>query len=203
MKKILISLGIFASLISVNAQSVEKGNVIIDGFYGFPNGTVTLLKAFAPADVENTISGVGPFGGRVEFMLSEKVGLGVNLTYSNTKIEYSETFFENDGNGGTIERTYDYKVSRPKIVGLARFNFHFFTDENVDAFFGVGAGYRTTTWKYETNDPSGFDEELKGFNPIGFRLAVGSRYFFTDNIGANFEIGLGGPLLSLGASVKF
>jgi hypothetical protein len=39
--------------------------------------------------------------------------------------------------------------------------------------------------------------------PFSMRLCTGIRYYFSDNIGANMELGLGGPLVSLGLSLKF
>ena len=40
--------------------------------------------------------------------------------------------------------------------------------------------------------------------PISFRIAVGAKLYFTQNIGAHVELGaFGGGLLQAGLSVKF
>jgi hypothetical protein len=45
---------------------------------------------------------------------------------------------------------------------------------------------------------------ISGLVPVGFKLGVIMRYFFTDNIGMNLGVGLGqGGLLNGGLSVKF
>jgi len=38
----------------VQAQTVEQGNVIIDGYYGFPNLMTTLFRAIATAKWADT-----------------------------------------------------------------------------------------------------------------------------------------------------
>ena len=40
--------------------------------------------------------------------------------------------------------------------------------------------------------------------PISYKIGVGMRYFFTENIGANLALGLGqGGLVNVGVSAKF
>ena len=55
-----------------------------------------------------------------------------------------------------------------------------------------------------TSDPDYDDESVNiDFTPVTWRAAIGIRYFFTDNIGAGLEMGLGGVLATAGLSVKF
>ena len=38
--------------------------------------------------------------------------------------------------------------------------------------------------------------------PVSARIALGMRYYFNNNIGINSELGIGGPMLSVGVSVR-
>jgi len=57
------------------------------------------------------------------------------------------------------------------------------------------------------DSPYGNDDALLGDDalvPISLRIAVGTRIYFTENIGMNIELGLlGGSILQGGISVKF
>jgi hypothetical protein len=92
--------------------------------------------------------------------------------------------------------TYNYEVSVPRFRAMGKFNFHFAQSDVFDAYTAVGAGYSSWKTKITTNDPSYIDNtSLKNPIPIAFRLALGGRYFFTDNIGIGLEFGLGGGAL--------
>lgn len=183
---------------NVSSQIVEEGNVVIDVYYGWPNLYTTTLKSlYAENAVDNSvdIGSVGPLGVRFEFMMSDKVGVGLDGGYVNTWLEYDEKDISSD----TI---YNYKVSVPKVHALFKINFHFSQSDKLDAFAGFGVGYRNRQFKLETNDPNeSFDFE--SIIPVGLRVNLGFRYYLTDNIGLGAEMGLGGPLLSFGVSAKF
>ena len=45
---------------------------------------------------------------------------------------------------------------------------------------------------------------MESLIPISYKIGVGMRYFFTENIGANLALGLGqGGLVNVGVSAKF
>jgi hypothetical protein len=74
-------------------------------------------------------------------------------------------------------------------------------------YAGIGIGsnakYRTTFVNgVKTEDKSGF---WNGFPtiPISMRTCWGFRYYFSKFVGMNFEIGIGGPLISTGVSSRF
>ena len=88
---------------------------------------------------------------------------------------------------------------------MARLNYHFVQTDVVDAYLGFGAGYKHKTNKFETLDENASEYDFGvSLIPVSLRLAIGARFFFTDFIGINMEMGLGGgPLLSGGVSLKF
>ncbi len=144
---------------------------------------------------------MGPIGARLELMVSDKVGFGIDANYANTSVKWYEKTTDRQGNNVT----YYYKFSIPRMRLMVAFNFHFGQSEKFDGYWKLAAGYSSLNWTYETNDPNYSDENVS-FNlfPIAIRTAVGGRYFFTNNLGANVELGLGGgPLMTFGLCSKF
>jgi opacity protein-like surface antigen len=75
--------------------------------------------------------------------------------------------------------------------------------DKLDLFAGVGIGYNGSKWTFITDDPNFNNSEFNAIVPISFRLFVGGRYFFTNNLGLNFEFGAGGGgLLQGGISFR-
>lgn len=201
MKKVLsLLLVIMVFTMATNktkAQVVEEGNLVIDAYYGWPNLYTTALKALYTDEYSEgvKVGGIGPLGGRIEYMLSDVVGVGVDFGYVNTTVSYKEDI----GSGNY----YNYEISAPKITALFKMNFHFSKSDKVDAFGGIGVGWKNRTFNFKTNDPDFVDSSAESLFPVGLRASFGVRYFLTENIGLGAEIGLGGPLLSFGISTKF
>lgn len=205
-KKIIsgVALAIFAACVQPNtasAQAVEEGNILIDVYYGFPNlYGATFKRAYANSGTEENvkISSLGPIGLRGEYMVSDKIGLGLDIGFNNTKLTYTEfDAFDN--------KDYDYDFKTQKIGAMVTFNYHFLeSNDNLDAYFMVGAGYGNRSFTFESTDPNYTDETIDGLIPVASRIGVGMRYFFTDNIGVNLAIGFGqGGLVNGGLSLKF
>ena len=75
-----------------------------------------------------------------------------------------------------------------------------------DPYLGLGVGYRNSSYKYSSTDPNWDESTFTGFkNPFNFGgdLTFGTRYFFTDNIGAYVELGIAKSILQLGLTAKF
>ena len=212
MKKVLLSLVAAAAMTfgynTTATAQVEEGNVIIDLYYGYPNSSKTFWSVFETASVEGYKStGIGPLGARFEYMIADNLGVGIEGNYVAGGATYTETFSVYNSTDDIWEdQTYNYELSTTKIRVMARMNYHFVTTDVVDAYVGFGAGYKHKKTTWTTEDPN-FDSEFEsGLNlvPVAVRIAVGSRFFFTENIGVNMELGLGGgPLVAGGLSVKF
>lgn len=176
---------------SSSGNCVEKGTILIDGFYGFPYINGTLLKAAYRDSLgrNNQVRNLNHFGGKVEVMLTDKMGVGIEGTWASATVRYI-------GNNGLI-----YTAGVDKIRVLAKMSFHFATGENVDPYLTWGLGYKKTN--VYTNEPGEINDISLNIVPIAFRVGIGMRYFFTDMIGVNAEVGLGGPMMQGGLSLKF
>lgn len=202
-KAILVAIVGMSSLFANNAtaQAVEQGNVIIDAYYGFPNLYTNVFKvAYANSGTELNlaIGGIGPLGGRVEYMVGDKLGLGLDVGFNNSTIKYQEVS-SSDG------QTYDYDFKTQKLGFMVTFNWHFLeNNDNLDVYGVLGAGYGNRTFEFTSTDPNYNQTEVKSLIPIASKIGVGMRYFFTDNIGANLALGFGqGGILNAGISAKF
>ena len=182
---------------AAKAQAVEEGNIIIDAYYGFPNLWSSLLKtAYAEATEEYKVKSMGPIGGRVEYLLSDKIGLGIDIHTANSSVEWTDN----------ISSPTTYKVSYSRLRICPRINIHFSNNDKLDFYSAFGIGYRTSRFKFTSTpvDPD-FENSTVDFNtiPVTWRAALGLRYFFTKNLGASLEMGLGGVLATAGISAKF
>jgi outer membrane protein W len=204
-KSILKMLSVFflfsaLSLNNASAQVVEEGTVIFDVYYGFPNLYTSILKAEyinndVGSDYQNVdIGGIGPLGLRVEYLITDKIGFGLDMNYTNTSVTWDESF---------SGETYNYEVNVPRLRVMGKFNFHFAKSDKFDAYTAFGAGYGSFKLVTETNDPNYVFSDISNPIPVSIRFSLGARYFFTDNLGVNLEFGLlGGALINAGLSFK-
>ncbi|MES2140760.1 MAG: outer membrane beta-barrel protein [Bacteroidota bacterium] len=170
-----------------SGNSVEEGTIIIDGFYGFPYFNGSALRALFSNTVGN-VRNTNHLGAKVEYMVTDAIGLGVEFTYANATVSYRDSLY----------RTYTAGISKLRVLG--KMNYHFATDENMDPYLTFGAGIKQTT--FYDNSTNGV--KWTGFLfPVAIRVGVGMRYFFTDVVGVNAEVGLGGPLMQAGVSFRF
>ena len=208
MRKIILStvfLAMFLAPIKSNAQVLESGKIIIDGYYGFGNLYNAVFKALASTSGSNiTSSSIGPLGVRGEYLLSSKVGFGLDLGYSSAKLSYTDTYTEYDAYFNPIINKYDYSLKTFKIGAMVTFNYHFVESDKFDAYFTTGLGYGKRFFK-ETSTYIGYTPaNINSTFPVASRVGFGMRYFFTQNIGANLCLGLGqGGLVNFGISTKF
>lgn len=201
----LLVAGMMVSAGKLQAQAVQKGNFMLDAYYGFPNLTTGILRAIAVGATDDPnlkVTGLGPFGAKASYMVTDNIGLGLDFYYASSGFEYNNT--GNDSTGTPFSYNYSLQNPRPRI--LARFDYHFGVSEIVDLYGSAGLGYSGSRYKLVTDDPI-FDLSnyaLKAIrNPIAFRMAFGAKFYFVKNFGATAEIGVGGPLLTVGLSGKF
>jgi opacity protein-like surface antigen len=207
--RILFSILFFSAVAltggSLQAQAVQKGNVMLDVYYGFPNLTTGVLRAVAKNvtnDPNLKVTGMGPFGAKASYMITDDIGLGLDFYYASSGFEYTNSGIDSTG----AAFSYHYSLKNPRPRFLARFDYHFGNSEIVDLYGSAGLGYSGAKYKLVTDDPI-FDLSnyaLRGIrSPIAYRLAFGTKIYFVQYFGVTAEIGLGGPLLTVGLSGKF
>lgn len=195
-----------------NSQILFAGNQIVEGYLGLPNmarfsGGINFFTSEISTGEITRFRGIAPSGIRYSYMISENFSIGFDLMYNSSNITTSTT--DTIYNGITGEWTYQQSTNQNITNRLrfhARMNFHIQTSRpESDSYFGIGFG-SNNRW-IESYKNNVFVEKLKGSDasilPVSMRICYGYRYFFGYNWGISGEIGLGGPLISLGASYKF
>ena len=97
MKKLILPLLALTMMLAPkksNAQAIEEGNVIIDAYYGFPNLYSTTYFIIIKAAYESltgtgsTLGSQGPLGIRAEYLITHKVGFGIDLGMNSSSFSY-------------------------------------------------------------------------------------------------------------------
>lgn len=177
------------------SQPVDEGNILIDASYGWPNLWTSFFKT-AVTDASSTnvkVGSLGPISAQFEYMVSEKMGVGLVFGYSTSSVSFDD-----------VDSGYYYDLSVTRIRIMPKFSIHFGQSDVFDPYFLLAAGYASKNYKFESDEPGYDGFSVDGISPIAFRVGFGGRYYFTDAIGAKFEIGLGGGgLLEFGLTAKF
>ena len=218
MKKLLLIAVFSIGLVAMNAQ-IMRGNFIIDPYIGVPNWANSLFYGQYDGtnmDVSNykTVGGALSYGGRFEYMIADKVGVGADVNYEVSGFSFDYTDYQYDASGAVIYvngdpqfRSYTDKYTAKKLRAMFRLNYHFFQSDKVDVYTGFAAGYKSAKREYTTepSNPMSTNESAdKALVPISTRLAIGTKIYFTQNIGAHVELGVfGGGLIQFGLSAKF
>ena len=206
-KKILLfSLGLMISTVTIAQTPVMTGNILFDPYFGIPTGNV--LWNNGDGDNYKVNGGQFAYGGRLEYMIADDLGIGVDVNYVKTGYSYDSLSVTSTYNATTGQYDYDstsglYDYTAQKTRIMIRINKHFVQTDNVDAYFGAAAGYRLVSRAYSfAGNP--LAEQDEALIPVAFRLALGARFYFTQNIGAHVELGaFGGQVIQAGLALKF
>ncbi|PWH87170.1 outer membrane beta-barrel protein [Brumimicrobium oceani] len=192
----LLSLFFVSGLNSLNAQVLSKGDFLFDAYIGSPKiyelSNRNAIKRFEREDGYMKFSGFQAIGIRSEYMINNRVGLGLDASYSDYKVS-------------TLSFGEPKQTEYQTLAGMVTFNYHFLKNSkkfDLHGILGIGAAIRTSTEityipRYQENDNI-FNHNL------AVKLGLGARYFITDKIGVNLSVGYGeGPFLNGGISIKF
>lgn len=141
-----------------------------------------------------------PMGFRYEYRVSPRFGIGFDMIYSNIT------------QGGTMtgaqigEKSFKYVVNRYRFQ--SRFTYHFNSRfSRFDFYAGGAAGCNSKVRRYYVDNVRQPEAE-SGFLivpplPVSLRIYSGVVFQIHKNIGVNAEVGLGGAIISMGATVCF
>lgn len=205
MNRFFFILFIFFTL-NVKSQSLYPGNIMLDLYGGAPNLGKILVASNLGVYETIKMNGLGPSGFRAEYMLDDNLGVGVDFIYNYVDFRYKLTDTLWFGDNLVLSSNEFHSVMKRTRLQF-RLNYHFEHDNpRFDSYFGMGVGYNTRTYKSTKNNIDNTEEfqnriQLIPF-PISMRICFGGRYYFSQNIGLVGEVGLGGPLVSLGIALK-
>jgi outer membrane protein W len=198
MKKQCFTIGLAFALLAIfnqnlHAQSFEKGKTFVSLGYGLAHlGTLhrSNIVNEGIVDIRMDRYGAIPIVLQVEHGFTDSWSLGLAVSYERYAYEYS--FIPLLGT-----QRFNRREDAGLISAIARGNWHFGKKESrFDPYLGIGLGvtylgYNIDRWSW-----------AKGYHPTG-ELRLGGRYFFSKNIGAQLEIGLGSIFVQTGLTAKF
>ena len=220
LKKIIFICFLVNSL-SFNSQLL-KGDILVDPYVGIPNyPNLVVSKMFSintqGSDSYKLVGGFFSYGFRLEYMLTDKLGLGTDFNYvksgyTSDYIGYQYDEFNNqlfDTNGMALLMPYSEKYTAERYRAMGRLNYYFSSNEKVNFYGGLGIGYygvnrSFTTTPYDPSSASFINFVDEVLFPFSFRLAIGAKFYFTRNFGGHVELGsFGGGTIQVGVSAKF
>lgn len=177
-KSIFIILAIFIA-VTAQAQPFQKGTTAANVGIGLGTALGGLGNA-RPAISASIDHGVWDVGGPGVISLGGYVG--------NTGYKYTS------GN-------YTYKWNYIVVGARGAYHYNGFTTvPNLDVYGGAMLGYNIVKYSSDGDDMAMANSYGSG---MGFSGFLGSRWFFSDNIGAYAELGYGVSVLNVGLTFKF
>lgn len=168
-------------------KCIKKNDCVITVFYGTYNYN-SLLYDQEQGHMRSFIASLqnyGQFGGNIEIMSTDKIGVGIEYTQGLATFSYEPS------GAGTIATG---ELTKQRF--LVKMNFHSYTGKNLDFYNTFGIGFNIVN---AVNSNGNTIPNVNYYNiPIAFRIGVGIRYFFIPNFGINAEVGLGGPTVQGG-----
>ena len=179
-------------------DAFAQGAIVISAGYGFPNlgkAVMTSLINSGSGSTDIKATGIGPLHFKGEYGLSDKIGFGVSVNY----ISFGAKWTSYDATGAI---PFSNSFNRTSLSVLARLNIHFATSGKLDPYWGIGAGYRSATYTFTTNDPNNASHSAPALSPVGFETTIGLRYYITPLLGLYTEIGIAKSVIQVGLSLK-
>jgi len=201
MKSLKITIVAAAFLImgfnSAKAQAFESGKSFIHVGYGYSVFNPSSLVADSVQGVNS--SNLGPINLMYEYAVGDKFGIGVDVGYSVGKLDYADSYYSYS-DSLFVEGTSRYE--KTKLTVNLRGNVHFGNNDKFDPYLGFGIGYRMVNREWDYANPDFVSDEFEALIPVSLMLRFGTRFMFTDNIGAFVEGGIGHGVFQGGIVAK-
>ncbi|MFM9944144.1 MAG: hypothetical protein ACKVQB_02805 [Bacteroidia bacterium] len=211
-KKFRLSLAFALYFIAAQSYSqTQKGQVVIGAGYGGSALRGVVAALWTNDFIDASVKSVGPIAAGIDYGLADKFSIGVNYatqTVSGTVFNV-DWFFIGSSNTNQLE-VFDYSMTRTHISIAPKI--HYFTNseklEKLDLYSGLRVGYIIWDKNFESSDPGfpeKYDASVNGLtNRASFGIiAIGARYYLSENIGVSTELNIGAPyIFSLGAVYK-
>lgn len=184
-----------------NRNCFKKGVQLLSTGYGIPGIGKSAFDDLDEIYPKATFTSLGPIFLKYEYAIGDKWGLGLVTRFATSKVVYpvNGPVYDDNQNPTGGDSTYTHTQSFRSFGLMARGNLHFGTSHSWDHYIGVGLGYGNSAYKVNL----GGDLEGKAFEvslpiPIAWEATVGTRYYFSDKVGAYAELGFSQSVLNAG-----
>lgn len=140
------------------------------------------------------------FGFTAEHFLSDKFSLGFEFSSASSVLEFTNSVrVEDNSYSGYSYINYNYESTSTSTKFLLRPTFHIGGYKKYDAYFFMGLGYKSFKSEVNTNDPKPTPPAYEYSDiPFSFKPGFGLRLMPLKNLGIQFELAAGNPLVSAG-----
>lgn len=185
MKKIILSFFSMLVVVTVSAQSFNKGDKVLNAGIGLGS------TLYSGSGYKTTIPplSVSFEYGIIDNLFDEKssIGVGGYFGYTASKYEYNIASYN-----------YEHKYTSA-IIG-ARGSFHYAFVEKLDTYTGLSLGYNIVSSKADNNNTGSFSAESSALY-LGWY--AGARYYLTESFAVMGELGYDIAYLNIGVAFKF
>ena len=211
MKNLFTTCFLMLAVLSVQAQNEDY--IMTAGLHAGYSLTGSVIKGISESDPSSTVNTTVFPAMQLSFDygLSKLFSIGVAASYQVVNIDATDYTYFDDEDGMQKTRSFKTKFRRSQFA--IRPLLHYGNSDNLDMYSGfrIGLLYRGFT-DFEGDNSEELNESIfnSSINPLtGTRFsfgvtAFGFRYYFTDNIGAGFEVNFGAPyIVNAGVSARF
>lgn len=188
----------------LHAQKVKGQSVVGAGVgYSLAGALINSLVGPTASTAGFDYSSIPVIAGSYDYAITEKFSLGAAVSYQSFTLKYNDfqTIIGYDNTGYPIYGTTSFKETITRVNYALRPLIHFGKNEDLDMYTGIRLGL--TKWGYKSDNAtvSGVAGDLgTNFAP---QALFGTRYFFSEMIGVNFEFGIGAPyFIMAGVAVR-
>ncbi len=185
-----IPMGTFAKKYdrSEEDNAVHKSNFMFSVGYATPS----IVRGYIKHQTNRkdiVVSGIGPVLMKAEYMLSNRLGICINASFSNYRIAWYDDSYD------TIQQKYrpfEMGIKSYELAGTVRGNYHFWQRSHFDSYAGLGIGYGLFhIGGYTTAHTTIFGFQYDLPPTLSLECTYGIKYFPLRNLGIFAEAGLG------------
>lgn len=167
---------------------------------GLPSGFSTGSTHVGPRIWIGNLNGATAFGGQIERAFTKPGDYGPGVIGFGGGVDYYTWSYRYQLSGEQVG--WDYTAIPIEVFS----NYHFVIDGNkkLDPYLGIALVYETLSVKEHSSQQYGFGPEgTPTASAAVFVAQAGARYFLTNNMAINGQVGLGYGSLGVGLSWKF
>ncbi len=214
--KVIRILSLILFLMAFQTVTAQVGKPFrVQVYTGGPSILKAAFKFSSSFQDKVTYSGNALIGFSADYRVLDWLSVGADVTYRygelNMDINDSTSYVYLRDKWGLNEADipnpyghYRLEIPRLRIMGMATAH-ALGTHQPSDLYFQFGLGYNKVKPVLFLNE-----EEVEYFNrigtfslPLAYRLSAGYGYHFGNAVGVFGEVGIGGPIFSVGVSARF
>ncbi len=178
-----------------HSQIVVKKSTTVEVYYGYPDWWKIIFRAATGSSGIYNINtrGQGPIGLRLDHILTKRMGLGLDVWYVNTNI----TGIYNPSKVISASNNVSFNANLTRVNAILKMTIHLAKHDKFDPYLHFGIGYLYSRYNFNSTNRSVYNQD----NPlpqVTGRVGMGLKYYFNPEIGMLIDVGLGGPLISIG-----